>query len=75
MHMSMRKFLRFEQPSVLELDKGRMLGSGNQKPHARKLLLPQTVRHMYGDFGKVDVVFRSGALFHKRLLFCFIIKV
>ena len=26
-------------------------------------------------FGKVDVVFRSGAVFHKRLLFYFIIKV
>ena len=25
--------------------------------------------------GKVDVVFRSGAVFHKRLLFSFVIKV
>ena len=26
-------------------------------------------------FGKVDIVFRSGAVFHKRLLFYFVIKV
>ena len=41
---------------------------------ARKLSLLQTVRHMYGDFGKMDVVSGSGAVFHITLLFSFVLR-
>ena len=41
-------------------------------PGARKLLLPQTFRYMYGDFLRY-IVFRSGAVFYKMPLFCFVL--
>ena len=35
----------------------------------------QTVRYLYGEFGKVNVVSGSGTVFRKTLLFSFVVMV